>query len=181
MSPRFVLCLLGAAVATAAAEDKNSGGYGPEHLTEDRHAPVQRQVDDQKLLEMRKSAKFAGFTKEDGKPKGWDLNQNSEFISAEGWSTLVPKRAIIHVPESHRSYVTPGLKGEFLLWNEFASRYRGIVTTFEVSLEEVSGKTPISPERLKELRELDRIVVAVFKGSPISCPSITPAAPPAAP
>jgi hypothetical protein len=111
------------------------------------------------------------------RPQGWGLNEYSEFLSFKEHGTLVPKHAIIHVPESLRGCVTTSLHGTFVPWKEFATQYPAIVTTFSVTLEEATGKTPIKPERLELVRKSDRIVVAVLNGSPISCR--LPAPPPA--
>ncbi len=176
ISRHSLLALLGIASAWAA-ETPDSGGYGPRYLTEDKHAPVKRRVDDARLLQMRKAAKFNGGTEPDGSSKGWDLNANSEFISFNGTATLVPKHAIIHVPEKLRVNVSTGMNGKFMPWQEFATRYRAVVTTFDVTLDEASGKTPLKPERVEALRKLDRIAVAVLNGSPISFRGSMPAVP----
>ncbi|MEO7101626.1 MAG: hypothetical protein ABI162_19910 [Luteolibacter sp.] len=176
-SIQALLGLLGI-VSAWAGDTPASGGYGTKFLTEDKHAPAQRSVDDAKLLEIRNAAKFGGFAEQDGTPKDWSLEQNSEFISFEASATLLPAHAIIHVPEKLRSHVTPGLKGKFMAWQEFAARYRAVVTTFDVTLDEASGKTPLKPERIESLRKLDVIAVAVLNGAPISFRGITTPAKP---
>ena len=177
MISRHTLLVLLGIVSACAAETPDSGGYGPRYLTEDKHAPAKRRVDDARLLQMRQAAKFDGSTAPDGSAKGWNLDENSEFITFNGSATLVPKHAIIHVPEKLRGHVSSGLNGKFMSWQEFATRYRAITTTFEVTLDEASGKTPLKPERVESLRKLDQIAVAVLNGSPISFRGSKPATP----
>lgn len=174
MSPKLLACLLGATLPAPAEPARQTGGFGPEHLTEDRHPPVMPGIDDAKLLELRKKCAIRGSAKPAPAARGWDLVRHSEFISFDGHSTLVPKHAIIHVPEIRRSCITRGLEGKFLPWAEFAARYRGLVHPFEVSLDEASGKTPIAPERFAAARKTDRILVAVLNGGPVSCHAIAP-------
>lgn len=177
MKSRLSLLALLGIVSAWAADTPDSGGYGPRYLTEDKHAPAKRSVDDARLLQMRKAAKFDGGTESDSSAKGWDLNENSEFISFNGAGTLIPKHAILHVPEKLRANVTSAMTGKFTPWQEFACRYRAVVTTFDVTLDEASGKTPLKPERVEALRKLDRIAVAVLNGSPISFRGTIPTVP----
>lgn len=160
----ILLCLLSATAATHAPAQ----GYGAKFLTEDERPPVAANHDDAKLVAMRKAANSGGIKKA-GKANGWDLAENSEYIVFSGFHTLLPKNSIIHIPESQQARVASRPSGKFVPWREFATKYRGVVTTFEVTFDQASGKEPLPAARLKPLLESDLIVVAVLGGSPISC------------
>jgi len=162
------LAILLAAASIALAEPPSGGGLGIQHLPENLKAPVGPPVSDKDLKARQQREKFGGFAPEGTGPKGWDLEKNSEFIVFEGNVTLVPKGAIIHVPERYKANVVTRMQGNFMLWNEFVSRYRGLVTAFEVSLAEATGEAPIKPERLEAGQKTGLILVGTLNHNPIS-------------
>lgn len=178
-SPAVIVCIALASVAFANPQDK--GGLGIEHLPQNLKPPVGKAISDKELKARQQGEKFGGFAKAGTEPKGWDLEKNSEFITFDGVVTLVPKGAIIHVPERYRANVVSELKGNLMLWNEFAARYRAVVAPFEVSLAEASGKEPIKPERLEAAQKTGAILVGTLGNSPISVHKKASATAPVAP
>ncbi|MCW1884757.1 hypothetical protein OKA04_08455 [Luteolibacter flavescens] len=176
-SPALTLLLTALFSAVGHADPKDAGGLGIEHLPKDLKPPVGKAVSDADLKARQQNEKFGGFAKAGSEPKGWDLEKNSEFITFDGMVTLVPKGAIIHVPERYRANVVTELKGNIVLWTEFAARYRAVVAPFEVSLAEASGKEAIKPERLEAAQKSGVILIGTVGGNPISVHKKAPAAP----
>jgi len=97
------------------------------------------------------------------------LLARSEIISFGGVATLVPKRAIIHKPQSLVSRTGAFAQGDRLQsWREFYAANRGWITTMEVTRAQAEGKEPFSEEAAKSLEKSSAIVVATFSGDPIS-------------
>lgn len=146
----------------------NGGGHGIEFMPKNVKPPVGKAMTDDELKRRRASEKFNGFVTEEERPKGWDLMEYSEFIGMDGFVTLVPKGAIIHVPERFKANVLPKAVGRFLSWPEFSARYRGLVVTREVTIEEASGAKAIEVKAMDAVRKGDLITVAILGGNPIS-------------
>jgi len=154
---------------TASAQQRpGGGGHGEEFIPKNRPAPAAVVTTDAELLAARKTQKFGGLAPKDQKQQTWELDANSSYIKYDGSVTLVPKGAILFVPDRFKDTVVTGMSGKFSLWNEFSTRYRGLVTPFEVTVEQASGAKPIEEERLAVARRSGLILIAVFNGNPIS-------------
>lgn len=115
--------------------------------------------------------KFKEATGEDAsvKNKPGNLLDNSEFITFNGNTTLVPKNAIVQIPAKYKDRINnhkPGSK--ILSWIDFYTLNRGWISTVEVTLAQAKGQTPISPELMDTLNKKGNLVVAVLKSGPIS-------------
>jgi len=174
MTPKLILsgalaCLL--STLQGSAQAPSGGGHGIEFMPEVVKPPVAKAVTDAELKRRRAAEKFGGFVAEEEKahgPKGWDLMDYSEFIGIDGYVTLLPKGAIIHVPERLKANVLPKAVGRYLAWPEFSARYRGLVGVREVTLDESSGKKPLDPKAFEVSKKSGLILVAIHAGSPIS-------------
>lgn len=115
--------------------------------------------------------KFKEATGEDASVKNrvGNLLENSEFITFNDNTTLVPKNALVLIPEKYKDRINnhkPGSK--ILSWVDFFKLNRGWISTVEVTLAQAKGETPISPELLETLSKSGNLVVAVLKNGPIS-------------
>jgi len=167
--------LLSALSSLALAEPPPGGGMGIEHLPENLKPPVGKAVSDKDLKARQNGEKFGGFAEAGKEPKGWELEKNSEFITFDGVVTLVPKGAILHVPDRYSANVIATMTGKFVLWNEFSARYRSVVGGFEVAIAEASGQAEIKPERLEAARKTGTILVATMNQNPVSVQKKSPA------
>lgn len=97
-----------------------------------------------------------------------DLVSTSEFLSFDGISTLVPKGALLCLPSdlTDRSGFRPGFR--IVSWAEFYSRNRGWISTIEVTLEQATGKEPLSEASRLQIEQGDTLIVATMKEGPIS-------------
>lgn len=97
-----------------------------------------------------------------------DLYANSVLLSDGSYHTLLPKRALLHVPEALQGRVVEEPEGRLLLWPDFLKRNRNWLVGQEVTFETAKGEQPFSQEEMDIFRRNNLVVVAVLRGSPIS-------------
>ncbi|MEX2580286.1 MAG: hypothetical protein WD342_14605 [Verrucomicrobiales bacterium] len=97
-----------------------------------------------------------------------DLIKESTIICFNGSLTLVPKRAVLFVPDRLQERVEVKPKQEVKTWADFYQRNRGWIRTVEVSREQAMGQKPISESILDAVAKSSSLVVATFKNGPIS-------------
>lgn len=97
-----------------------------------------------------------------------DLLSDSVILCLNGKATLTPIRAILHAPErlSERFTISEGAK--FVSFRDFAKQNKHWLKTFEVTRDQARGLVPVNPESLGRLRQTGAVIVATFKGGPIS-------------
>ncbi len=97
-----------------------------------------------------------------------DILSESDIISFNGIATLVPKRAIIQIPETYRPRLGFVAGSRLVGWPEFYALNRGWITTVEVSRAQAQGNVPLAEEVEEHLSKSRNLVVATFHGGPIS-------------
>ncbi|MBB5352308.1 hypothetical protein HNR46_002551 [Haloferula luteola] len=181
----LTLAVLNAALCLAAdaqSPPSGSSGQGIQFLPEKRLAPTRRATTNPELKARLEKEKFEGFRKEPGQVTHWDILEHSDFLAYDGCYTLLPKGAVLFLPDRLASCKVAGPQGQLVLWRDFSAKYRALIEPCEVSLEEATGKKIIDPTRWETLQKTDRIVVAVLNRSPISvASSALPASPSSAP
>jgi hypothetical protein len=102
------------------------------------------------------------------RPGGQSLIEQSDVLNDGINWTLVPKGAVLHVPQPFASRVGSKPLGTLLTWPEFLKVNRSWLFTEEVVIEQAAGKRPIPPSRNEAWNKLGKVVVAVLRGGPIS-------------
>lgn len=97
-----------------------------------------------------------------------DLLSQSDFICFGGVATLVPKRAILTVPKALEDRTRLEAQFRIVGWLEFYSLNRAWITTVEVTRQQAEGNVALSEDTYASLKESTTLVVATFKGGPIS-------------
>lgn len=98
-----------------------------------------------------------------------NLLAESDLITFNGQTTLVPKKALVLVPQKISARINNHQSGSAVVtWVDFFSQNRGWISTVEVTFAQARGDEPVSPEILEALAKSGNLVVAVFKNSPIS-------------
>ena len=92
----------------------------------------------------------------------------SEILQANGMATLVPKRAILHVPETLRGALSRPEGAELLVWRDFYAANRSWIDTVEVNRAQAEGWKALPEEFVASLEDRSKVVVAVMQGGPIS-------------
>lgn len=96
------------------------------------------------------------------------LLQRSTVISFNGHWTIVPKGAVLVVPNFYKGRVAVRPEGTLLPWNEFYARNLGWLHLQKVTMANARGEAPLSDEVLEAYQQTGRVVVAVLHQGPIS-------------
>jgi len=125
--------------------------------------------------EEKSGSAVQGFVERDGKRFGKiDAFTYSTFVKAGSECSFIPTDAILYVPDSLKARVTKEKGENMVLWPKFYRKNTSSFHTVEVSVDEFTGKKPVSEARMKQWQSLGRIVVAVYRGNPISVPKPKP-------
>jgi hypothetical protein len=165
-SPLFLMTL---AVATAIGAPQMTDRITPEEIAARRKSSPMKVVDTPSVAAGPAAAR-------PGEPS---LIKQSDILSdGHNW-TIVPKGALLHVPEALANRVGARPIGTLLVWNEFLTVNRGWLFTEEVTFAQAAGKAPIPASRTEFWQKNGKVIVAVHLGGPISVRS-EPATPVAA-
>jgi hypothetical protein len=95
------------------------------------------------------------------------MDQSSVLHDGTHW-TLVPKGALIHLPEAikNRSNVKP--VGTLLPWKDFLAKNQRWIATSEVTFDQAVGNEALPADRAESLAHKDKVVVAVHRNDPAS-------------
>ncbi|MES2661212.1 MAG: hypothetical protein V4689_21510 [Verrucomicrobiota bacterium] len=95
------------------------------------------------------------------------IKQSMILHDGKNW-TLVPKGAVIFLPEAMKSRVDAKPVGTLLSWADFLTKNVSWITTNEVSFEQAAGNQALPADRVTFWAKQDKIVVAVHQNGPIS-------------
>ena len=105
-----------------------------------------------------------------------DLIGQSDIISFGGIATLIPKHAILQIPDNFANRVKFQANSQIKGWADFFAVNRGWITTVEITLAQAKGMEPLPENISKQLAKSGNLVVAVYQGGPISMLPLTPPA-----
>jgi len=100
--------------------------------------------------------------------KPGDLISRSDILCFGGIATLVPKRAVIHIPKGVASRIGMQDGVKIVTWPDFLAANRAWITTLNVSRLQAEGNEPLSEATLKSFVKESRLVVATYEGGTIS-------------
>ena len=93
---------------------------------------------------------------------------DSIILSANGFCTLVPKGAILHLPAKHSSKIVPSPEGRIIAFPEFLRKNIAWLNIREVSLKQAVGDQPLDERTKKACLDSGRVVVTTLQKSPAS-------------
>lgn len=97
-----------------------------------------------------------------------DLISRSDILCYNGVATLVPKRAVLHIPKNMASRIGMQDGAKIVTWPDFISANRGWITTSSVSRVQAEGNQPLAEATVKSFAKETRLVIAVYQDCPIS-------------
>jgi hypothetical protein len=97
-----------------------------------------------------------------------DLISQSDILCYNGAATLVPKRAVMHIPPNLADRLKYLPTSRLQSWAEFYALNQGWITTVEVSRTQAEGNLPLADEISKRVAKSTNLVVATYLGGPIS-------------
>lgn len=95
------------------------------------------------------------------------IKQSVILHDGKNW-TLVPKGAVVHLPAKLSDKVDVKPVGNLLTWAAFFAINQNWITTNEVTFEQAAGNVPLPAERAEAWGKINKVVVAVHQGGPIS-------------
>ena len=108
-----------------------------------------------------------------------DLLSESDMICFAGYATLVPKRAIIHVPPNFEGRIKMEAGHKIQSWADFYAANRGWITAVEVTRVQAEGNVELPEPQQKQIGKSLNLVIATLAGGPISMlPPKAPIKPP---
>lgn len=160
-----------AASVSLAAPEPGAGGQAK--LRPSHELLKQRQEQEaQKLAEKRHGMGLPPLEereiKYDDRKKLGNLMDRSSVLCLGGFWTLVPKRAVIHIPATYKPRVDGARSGKLIPWPQFYARNRGWLQTHSVSISEARGDAEMDPKKVDVYKRSGRVVVAVCHNGPIS-------------
>lgn len=102
------------------------------------------------------------------KPPKRTLIGNSTILASGGKWTLVPKGAIIQLPDSYKNKVVTKPKGTLVKWSQFLASNGSWIHKFPVQMQQAQGKTLISQEVIQRFAKMNKVVIATCADGPIS-------------
>lgn len=97
-----------------------------------------------------------------------DLISRSDVLCFQGRATLVPKRAVLHVPKSLAGRLGMQEGSQIGSWTEFLNHNSGWIRTVEVTRVQAEGNEPLPEALLKSFAKEQRIVIATYQSGTIS-------------
>jgi hypothetical protein len=97
-----------------------------------------------------------------------DLIKDSTILCYRGFLTLVPKRAVLHLPDELKDRFEAKPNIIVKPWAEFYALNRGWIRTVEVTRAQAMGEAPLSEDAVKAFSESKATIIATYKGGPIS-------------
>lgn len=138
--------------------------------------PMTDRVGKEELAE-RRAASSAGVTEmrpgasteaRVARPAKQSLITRSTILSDGTNWTLVPRGAVLHVPEDLDARVDVRPVGNLLPWRDFLTRNHAWIEAEEVSLRQAEGVKPLDEKRVAHWAKQDKIIIATHLRGPIS-------------
>ena len=95
------------------------------------------------------------------------IKQSMVLHDGQNW-TIVPKGAVIFMPDALKAKVDAKPVGTLLAWSDFLAKNYAWITTNEVSFDQAAGNAPLPAARVAFWAKQDKIVVATHQSGPIS-------------
>ncbi len=101
-------------------------------------------------------------TKETALPPRKDLYASSLIVSDGVNHTLLPKQAVIFLPERHRQRIVEEPVGKLVLWPDFQKLNHSWIRPLEVSLDVAKGDKAINEAIRRQFESGFQVVVSVY-------------------
>lgn len=95
------------------------------------------------------------------------IDRSALLCSGRNW-TIVPKRAVLHIPAQYQARVNGKRSGKLIPWKTFYEQNRGWIHVHSVSMQEARGERPIDSKKIEAYKGVSRVVISVCHGGPIS-------------
>lgn len=97
-----------------------------------------------------------------------DINKITDVLSSGGYSTVIPKRSVLHLPVGLESKIARKSNQKYSSFSEFYKRNQNWIFKMELTMAEARGDKAINKEKLDRAKKLGKLVLAVHRGHPIA-------------
>jgi hypothetical protein len=158
-----------ALVASAAAQQRAGKQPMRDAATHDQLVELAQKTAEE---DKAKAPVFRPITPEEAeknqKKEKRSLLGSSDILCFGGRATLVPKRAIVHVPKSLAGRIGMQEGVQFVTFVDFLTDNRAWIVTTPVTRRQAEGKEPLSESLIKSFEKETRLVIATLENGPIS-------------
>lgn len=174
---RLISITLLLVVTCSGEETPRASGIGLKMIPENTGAPTADVSTDEAFLARRAKATANAPAQRPlpPQPRAFGLMEMSSAIQSGTGFILVPKGSVLFQPARLNDKRVAKPLGKLMDWSEFMRSNRSWITTYEVTSDQVTGKTPIPPDDMERFQKGGCIVLATFQGGPITV--IKPASP----
>ena len=102
------------------------------------------------------------------RPEDQSIIKQSVILQDGTHWTLVPKGAVIYLPEAMKSRVDGKPDGTLLAWTDFLARNQAWITTHDISFDQATGNKPLQAAQVAFWPKQNKVVIAVHQRGPIS-------------
>ncbi|MBK1830367.1 hypothetical protein JIN77_06500 [Verrucomicrobiaceae bacterium R5-34] len=120
-----------------------------------------------------KAAPPAEPAKPIAKAKRKTLIGSSTLLANNGHWTLIPKGAVIYIPERHKGKLVSKPTGTLIEWKKFLIANHGWIHVHPVTMTQAQGKDKLADDVMKAYQSMGKVVVATCAGGPISVAPIS--------
>lgn len=96
------------------------------------------------------------------------LVEMSTLLASGGNWVMIPKTALIYVPDRYSDKVVAKPSGSLISWNEFLKRNAGWIHTHEVTVLQARGKEVIDQKIIQAYQSMGKVVIATHQKNPIT-------------
>jgi len=161
------ICLIASAMIVSAETDQAPTKPKPKFRDAVSHEQLAL-----KLKASQEKDPMKDFTQTNGadpsKVNQPDLLAESDILCFQGFATLVPKRAILAIPENFKDRLTFKPGSRIVTWTDFFAANRGWIVNVEVTQAQAEGKVKFEDKVQEGITKSSNLVVATYKGGPIS-------------
>lgn len=152
--------------ALTAKEVARTSGIGIEMIPKDMGAPTTDISSDEEFIARRAKAAMNSPAPQRlaPTPGAFGLMEMSTAIQNGTEFILAPKGSVLFYPTEFEERIVSQPQGNHVSWSEFQRLNRNWITTFEVTEDQVTGKTPIPAETMERFRINNLLVLATLNG-----------------
>ena len=96
------------------------------------------------------------------------LVARSTVISGASNWTILPRGAVLLTPSRFKARIDSERKGKLVSWQDFYAKNRSWIRLLPITLDQATGRSPLTEDYLSSLKRTGLLVVAVCEGGPIS-------------
>ncbi len=96
------------------------------------------------------------------------LVARSTIVSSSSSWTILPRGSVLLTPPRFKARVDSDRRGKLVSWRDFYAKNTSWIRLLPVTLDQATGRVPLTEDYLSSLKRTGLLVVAVCEGGPIS-------------